>query len=136
MREHLAHDLPLVEVVFCRSDLLIGLVSLPTEDEHIAHFRLAQRKADGLAPVFHDGKRRFALQKRGQNVAQDRVGVFGAWIIACENDKVRKRRGNASHAGALRFVAVSPAAKKCDHAPSAKPQTVERIFFSPSGVWA
>lgn len=32
LREPLAHDLPLVEVVFYRSDLLIGLVPLAAED--------------------------------------------------------------------------------------------------------
>jgi len=61
LRELLAHDRPLVEVVFDRSDLLIRLMPLAAEDDDIAFFRLAERKSDGLAPVLDDGERRSAL---------------------------------------------------------------------------
>lgn len=69
LREPLAHDLPLVEVVFYRSDLLIGLVPLAAEDDDVARFRLAQSKADGLAPVLDDGERRSALQNGGEHIS-------------------------------------------------------------------
>ena len=69
VREPLAHDLPLVEVVFYRSDLLIGLVPLAAEDDDVARFRLAQSKADGLAPVLDDGERHSALQNGGEHIS-------------------------------------------------------------------
>lgn len=136
LREPLAHDLPLVEVVFYRSDLLIGLVPLAAEDDHVALFRLMERKTDGLAPVLDDGERRSALQKCGEHIAQDGVRIFGAGIVARENNEVRERRGDAAHAGSLRLIAVAPAAKERDDAPIGKAADRRENILSPSGVCA
>ena len=133
LREPLAHDLPLVEVVFYRSDLLIGFMPLAAEDDHIAAPRLRKGKADGPAPVFDDGKGRSALHQPRQRVAQDGVGVLGARVIARKNGKVRQRRGDTRHAGALRLVAVSPAAKERDHAPIGKGSDRGEVILEP--VW-
>ena len=133
LREPLAHDLPLVEVVFYRSDLLIGLVPLAAEDDHVALFRLMERKTDGLAPVLDDGERRSALQNGGEHIAQDGVRVFGAGIVARENNEVRERRGDAAHAGSLCPVAVSPAAKERDDAPIGKAADRRENIFEPVG---
>ena len=133
LREPLAHDLPLVEVVFYRSDLLIGLVPLAAEDDDVARFRLAQSKADGLAPVLDDGERRSALQNGGEHISQDGVRVFGARIVARENNEVRERRGDAAHAGSLRPVTVAPAAKERDDAPIGKAADRRENIFEPVG---
>ena len=96
---------------------------LAAEDDHVALFRLMERKTDGLAPVLDDGERRSALQKCGEHIAQDGVRIFGAGIVARENNEVRERRGDA----------VSPAAKERDDAPIGKAADRRENIFEPVG---
>ena len=119
-RETFAHDLPLVEVVFCRSDLLIRLVPLAAQHDHIPRAPLFEREGDGPAPLLDDGKGRSFRKKARQRAAQDGIGVLGAGIVAREDDKVRVSGGNARHEGALAFVPVAAAAKKRYDAPIGK----------------
>ena len=106
---------------------------LAAEDDDVALFRLMERKTDGLAPVLDDGERRSALQKCGEHIAQDGVRVFGAGIVAREDNEVRERRGDAAHAGSLCPVAVSPAAKERDDAPVGKAADRGENIFEPVG---
>ena len=109
------HDLPLIQRIGCRADDLIGLVPLAGQHHYVAVRSVVECVGDRLAPVFQHGERRLRLVHPFENVVQDRIGRFGARIVRGDDHRVGKRRGDPSHARPLGAVAISPAAKHCDH---------------------
>ena len=81
--EGTAHFLVIVEVMLHALHILIRLVALAGNENHVARLRQHHRRTDGLAPVANAQRLRLLLLvESGQHVVDDVLRIFEARIIA------------------------------------------------------
>ncbi len=92
-------------------DLLVGLMALAAQNDHITLLRVVHGPMNGLNPVsYHHIGRAAALQPR-QDVGDDGLRVLGAGVVGGDHQKVRVLSGSPSHLGPLGPVPVAAAAE-------------------------
>ena len=104
-------------MVLLMVDFLIGLVSLPAQDNGISALGVIHGVMDRFYPVRHRNMRRLAALQARQNIRDDRIRILRAGIIRCHDHKIRMLGGNFSHLGPLGLIPV-PAAAKYRHRPA------------------
>ena len=91
--------LPLVQMEFFMSDLLVRLVSLAGQDDDVPGLGVVHGPADGLAAVFNDGGWRLILGDAHENLVDDGHGILGAGIVGGHHHQIGQIRGNFAHDG-------------------------------------
>src|SRR4030095_4316994 len=105
-------DLAVVEGEHVGADDLIGLVTLPGDDDRIARRGPAEDRANRARAV---GLGREAARGRAgppypdADLVDDRLGPLRAWIVGCHPHLVAKTRGDLAHDRALGAVPVAAA---------------------------
>ena len=97
-------------------DFLIGLMPFPGDEHHVIRIAQGKRPTDGGAAIgLHNGR---VLSESGQDVGDDGRGVFGSGIVGGDDRDVGPTIHGGGHFGPLGAIAVSPAPKNANHAPT------------------
>src|ERR1035441_4113230 len=99
--EHFARHGAVVEVDGLVFQHLISFVALAGEDDDIAFARFLQGSADGRLAIRLDDVGHVEAADADQGVVHDGQRIFGARIVAGEDDEVAALRGCLSHEGTL-----------------------------------
>ena len=93
-------------------DLLVGLVALAAQGDHIAGQSVVHDPVDGLDPVLDDHVGRVAALQTRQDVGDDVAGLLGPGIVGGHHHEVGDVRGDLSHLGPLGPIPVAAAAEQ------------------------
>src|SRR4051812_28285993 len=98
--------------MFGGADDLVIFVAFAGEEDDVAGLGQGDGHADGGTAVGLDGDFVFGFPvggEAGANFFDDGVGVFGARIVAGENDLVGEALGDGGHLGTLGAIAIAAA---------------------------
>ncbi len=110
-----ARPFPIVERQLLATDVLIGFVTLAGKQHHVFRRRRPDGLQDGARAIdLHVGTRRFG--HAGQDLLDDRLGRFGARVVAGHHHVVGQLRGNGAHHRTLARIALTAAAEQADQA--------------------
>ena len=108
--------LVIIEVNSLIADDLICLVPFPGYEHNVALPSLIDRAKNSFTPVGQLDMRSRNLPQPGFNFFDDRLRIFGPWIVRCHDSNVAQTAGYLAHGRAFCFIAVTPAAKDSYHA--------------------
>jgi hypothetical protein len=89
-------------------------VALAGEQHDVSRLGGADGELDGGAAVGLDDATRTGGLDAGESLVEDGRGIFGARVVAGEDDQIAALAGGAAHLGALSAVAVAAAAEESD----------------------
>src|SRR5579859_2163643 len=102
-----------VEVVFLGSDNLVVFVAFAGDEDDVAGGGVGEDADDGGAAVDLDGGGAAGgWGEAGDDLVEDRLGVFGSGVVAGDVEGIGEFFGGAGHSGALGAVAVATAAEE------------------------
>ena len=91
-------------------------MSLAGEQDYVTRFRRFNRKLDSGGAVGLDDAICRCLANPNERFSDDRIGVFGARIVAGQHNKITSLTRCPAHLRSLRPVTVAAAAKERDDA--------------------
>ena len=116
------------------ADDLPGLVALAGDQQHVAAFKVGDRRRGSPRRGRRFRRRRGAA---GEDGGADRSGIFAARIVVGDDDAVGILRGNAAHDRPLAGVAVAAGAEHHHQAcPAHRAAALSSAFSSASGLCA
>src|SRR5215813_9713816 len=114
LRQDLSRDLAVVERQDLGADDLIGLVTLPGDDDRVADLGPLERTADRRAPIgFGDiaARRRAGPAHTGHHLVDDRFRTLGSRIVGGHPHAVAEPRGDLAHDRPLGPIAIAATAE-------------------------